>query len=806
MRRLSSAIAMSRSQTKKEREREEEQEEDQEEDQEEEQEEEVEEAEMEEQGKEEKEKEKEVDSRMTARPSQKKRSLKPMAGKRDGGGDWSGSGARKRGTATGAAAHRQSNGKRVRLLRLQREEEYKDEVEDGEGGYVPPSSPLGVSALRRVGQSPCAAEEEQDQDHEEEDDGHDLDPRFYHTNLLRSPASAPMEEERTREGDEMDVDEVDGRFYNAPRAAPAAPSSAVVGVHNPPRHLSWSAPSFRFPSFLRPESAALPPSESPSKRVAFREQLGERWPEHMQELPSLSSRRASAAAASASCSSSYYSNSSSSSPAMRHSSRFSGTPHPVIPPWQSPVPRPARGLMKKATPVEGREVIEESGRSVSDRMSFTSLLHRREAGARINNGTQPRRRQDEQSQQQQQQQQQQQHKYQQLHQPHQLLPGWPSMLMKDEVFSSGMRRLKIFSLGLTLLSFWLLCLGGVLKVGLALWVRKECPPGHVRGDILGLWGECVVPQSTVIKLVKSVQRRTVEDLCKDPRAAAGAEGVGSWIGKQMTVNVPPRYREEELWGDISMHSYPWGDLALRGVDREWRGPDLATDYYVHLRGRPEVMGALWRQGAVLCRIKVFLYEMWNVLAALSVLSGLVLSAFLKARAEIRQRQQVDKVKRMIVNILIAEGEIAIDLAKADLLHGLDRDYRELCLTKSRLKILWPAVVRAVERDPRVSTAPREMKGRAMPHWVWLSKRLPKRIRYEEECGGLEGGEVGSDVGKGGRGGVEGRIGGGGGEGGGGGGGGRRDKGWLLRHENKRNEAGGDRRGGGRYESVRAVVI
>lgn len=318
------------------------------------------------------------------------------------------------------------------------------------------------------------------------------------------------------------------------------------------------------------------------------------------------------------------------------------------------------------------------------------------------------------------------------------------MLTKGEAFLSGVRRLKMFFLVVTLLAFWLLCLGGALKVGLALWGREDCPPGHVRGELFGLWGECVVPQSTVKKLVKSVQQRTVEDLCKDPWAAAGAEGeeAGSWMGKRMTVNVPPRYREEEVWGGINMHSYPWGDLNLRGVDKEWWGHDLETDYYVHLRGRPEVMRALWRRGAVLCRAKVFVAETYHVLAVVSILFLLATWAYLKARAGIRQRQQVDKVKRMIVNLLIAEGEMPIDHAKAELLHGFDKEFRELGMTKSTLKTLWPAVVRAVEKDPRVSTAPMERKGRMMPHWVWLGKKLSKRNRYGGKGGGDEGGRGG----------------------------------------------------------------
>ena len=692
----------------------------------------------------------EVDSRMKARPSQRRSSREPVPSKTEGSGGGSSSGAQKRGagSATGAAARRLSNGNKNARLQQGQEEEEDEEDEDEEGGYVPPPPPPSVSLRRSSARLRHTAEEEEEG---EEEEGQDVDPRFY--NNKKAPAPAPMEEEEEGGGeDAMDVDEVGERFHNHPPVAHAAPSPAAAGASSPPRRLSWGAAASYMPSFLWREPAVMPPPESPSKRVAFRQQLVERSPEQMQEPPGSSSRRASAAAA-----------------ASFSSSSFSSSSSPAMPPASSP----PRGIMKKTTPAKGGEEGGGGGgggaggrRPSSERMSFTSLLHRRESGASTNTATQPRR------------QQQQQHKPQQPQQQQAqqaLLPDWPSMLTKGEAFLSGVRRLKMFFLVLSLLALWLLCLGGALKVGLALLRREECPPGHVRADIFGLWGECVVPQSTVKKLVKAVQQRTVEDLCKDPWAAAGAEEKGSWMEKRVTVNVPPRYREEELWGDVSMHSYPWGDLALRGVEREWWGPDLDTDYYVHLRGRPEVMRALWRRGAVLCRGEVFVAETYHVLAVVAVLALLFTWAYLKARAGIRQRQQVDKVKRMILNMLIADGDMAIDHVRADLLHGLEKDYPELGLTKSKLKTLWPAVVRAVEKDPRVSTAPVERKGRAMPHWIWLGKKLLKRVRH--------GGEGGGDGGR---------------RGGGGGGGG-----WSHSREDLRT---GGRGGGGRQESVHAVVI
>ena len=533
----------------------------------------------------------------------------------------------------GQAARKPSYAKKARQPRQEEEEE--EEEEEKPESYSPPPPPV-VNRPRRGSRSPYVDDDEDDEEGqgqakgEEEEEDEYVDPRFY-----SKPASA--------------------------RRATVGGGGASAGLPGSPnRRMSWGAPVSYLQSFWRGPAAP----DSPSKRVAFREQLEEYPPDEAMPPPPPPAGARN----------------------RRRSTSTATLPAPSSPmPTRTVQPSPPRSIMKK----------KPAPSSPSHRMSFTSLAH--------------------------------------LPRP---TPSSSSSSSWWQTLRQNFRRLQVSFLVVTLLASWVLGLGVLGKVTYTLWTRTECPRGQVREGFFGLVGDCVVSRGTVKKLVYEVQRRTAEDVCRDPWTATA----------QGQLFAPPRYSINDVWGGMGLIDFPWADLEAHGIEREWRGASLHQDITVHLRGRGEVLGALWRRGAVACRAKVFLAETWHLLVLGCVLLLLLVWAVVSGRARVHQRRQVEKVKRIIVDLLIAEGEMPPDHARDDLLHGLPREYQSLGLTRAGLKKLWPSVIKAVEKDTRVTKAPIEKHGRAIPHWVWLGKKMSHRAR-----GGA--GATAAQAGGGGRGGL-----------------------------------------------------
>ena len=282
----------------------------------------------------------------------------------------------------------------------------------------------------------------------------------------------------------------------------------------------------------------------------------------------------------------------------------------------------------------------------------------------------------------------------------------------------------VLLLGLLVAGVWLLLLAGALWLLHTLLWREGCPAGQVRDGSLGLWGDCVVSTRTVRQLLRALEHATVQQVCADlpwawrpwansKYAEPGALDEGS--------PLLPVFSVVDLWAQpLGVVDYPWRDLEELGVQRAWGAS--TSHVRVHLKGRPEVLRALWREWALPCRGKLLLAEHWRWAAAglLLLLGGLW--ALATARARRRARREAERVKRVVLDLLASEGEIAPEHARDELLQHLPREYRHLGLTRAALKRLWPRVVRLVERDSRVTKAPRERHGRAIAHWVWMGRR------------------------------------------------------------------------------------
>lgn len=533
-----------------------------------------------------------------------------------------------------------------------------------------PSPPPSVS-LRRRERRYKSGKSDSDREPAWEDF---VDDRFYNEPSV-SRASA---------GSGIDLDD----RFNLPNPSPLVPSPAKA-ENTPSQRFSWDAgtacPSlpWRAEAWRRPQSG--------TKRVAFKDEVDSEEGTHQALSPG---------------------NSPPSSPTGKRAGR-GREPDALTEGRASLGGSPSRGILKQGPRSRGA-----SGQSrPSGRMSFLSLWRWRERGRGFSA-----------------------HR---ISDPKQERPGrhsvegssltsvWARLLSVGESLLAGARGLAILLLAVTLLVFWAASLLAVVRVGFRIWSRSECPPGQVRAGLFGLWGDCVVSQATVKKLVAAVRIRTAKDLCEDPWGATfAATGAGKGgPGKGPSLQSPPRYRTQDVWGSLGLHAYPWADLTVWGVEREWAGRDLQEDVRVHLRGRREVLRALWRQGALLCRGRYFLAENWQLLLASSLLSLLLAWAYVSGRSRLVRRKQVERIKRVIVDLLIAEGELPPEHARLELLDNLNGEFRHLETSRSTVKTLWPAVVRAVEKDSRVTKAPRERHGRAIPHWVWLGKRLSRRMRH-----------------------------------------------------------------------------
>lgn len=296
-------------------------------------------------------------------------------------------------------------------------------------------------------------------------------------------------------------------------------------------------------------------------------------------------------------------------------------------------------------------------------------------------------------------------------------------------------------LGITIVALWLLVLYAVVYLTYAFFYREKCPPGQVREKFFGLVGECAVSTSTVRRLVRDVQKRTVQDVCwamplwGNPYVQEGFD------------ETLPRYSIDEVWGYTGMLDFPWRDLDAYGVEREWRAS--LNDVFVHLRGRPELTSALWCRWAFLCRFKLFLAEKWSTVLLLFLLVLSLAYARWISRRRLRERRQAELLKRIIIDLLATEGEMPPEHARDELLHGLATEYRHLNLSRAGLKQVWPRAVQLVEKDSRVTKAQKEKHGRVrmttsihsmfkvppnktyrlrtiqqgIPHWVWMGRKL-----------------------------------------------------------------------------------
>jgi hypothetical protein len=477
-------------------------------------------------------------------------------------------------------------------------------------------------------------------------------------------------EEEGEEGEGPDDEYVDPRFNKAAPPPPPPPPPAPAGTGR----LSWGDPTSYLPSFWRTRASGggsgggggsgYSSPGSPSKRVAFREEVEE----FDTAVPPQPPRRSSLGPAPSSSSSS--------------GRRRSSAPLPPL--------SPTRSILKKTRPAhppshEGEEEDEDEAARLRQqqqqeqgRISFVGTLQ-------------------------------------------------PVAALLRQCLAHG----AVLLLGLTVVAAWVLVLGGLLWGLHSLLWREGCPPGQVREGWLGLWGECMVSTRTVRQLVRALERETVRRLCGDMPWRPWGSKYGQAGALEEGSPLLPVSSVAEVWaGPLGITEYPWRDLEERGVERAF-GASLHHDYRVSLRGRPEVLRALWREWAVPCRCKLLLAEHWQ-LAALAALGLLVLLwAYLTARSRRRARREAERVKRVVLDLLAAEGEIAPEHARDELLHHLPREYRHLGLSRAGLKRLWPRVVRLVERDSRVTKAPRERHGRAIAHWVWMGRRSSS-VRHQHQ--------------------------------------------------------------------------
>lgn len=276
-------------------------------------------------------------------------------------------------------------------------------------------------------------------------------------------------------------------------------------------------------------------------------------------------------------------------------------------------------------------------------------------------------------------------------------------------------------LGLTVAAAWALALGA-LALGLRglLW-REGCPPGQVREGPLGLWGDCVVSTRTVRQLVRALEHATVARVCADMPWAPWGSAYGRPGALAAGSPLIPDFDVGALWAEpLGIWEYPWADLEERGVQRAWQGSFNNTR--ATLWGRAPVLRALWREWALPCRCKLLLAERWGWAAGLLGTLLVVAWVALAARRQRRALRDAERVKRVVLDLLAAEGEVAPEHARDELLQHLGREYRHLGLSRGALKGLWPRVARLVERDSRVTKAPRERHGRAIPHWIWVGRR------------------------------------------------------------------------------------
>jgi hypothetical protein len=126
-------------------------------------------------------------------------------------------------------------------------------------------------------------------------------------------------------------------------------------------------------------------------------------------------------------------------------------------------------------------------------------------------------------------------------------------------------RFKMFLLITTLLAYWLLGLAAVGTVSYKLYSRHDCPPGQTREQF---FGHCLISKSTVKKLVREVQRRTVEDVCQDLSWFGASTGTHTYTHTHREKT--PRYDLNDIWGGTGMIDFPWKDLEMHSVEREWQ--------------------------------------------------------------------------------------------------------------------------------------------------------------------------------------------------------------------------------------------
>lgn len=279
-------------------------------------------------------------------------------------------------------------------------------------------------------------------------------------------------------------------------------------------------------------------------------------------------------------------------------------------------------------------------------------------------------------------------------------------------------------LGFTVAAAWL-CALAALVLGLhgLVW-REGCPQGQVREGWFGLWGECVVSTRALRQLVRALEHATVQRVCADMPWKPWGSAYGRPGALEEGSALIPAFAVEGLWAEPLriVPPYPWEDLKERGVDPAWQAFFTPEPEQAQLRGRAQLLRALWREWALPCRCKLLLAERWGWLAGLA--AGLLAVGWvaLAARRQRRAKRDAERVKRVVLDLLAAEGEIAPEHARDELLQHLNREYRHLSLSRGALKGLWPRVARLVERDSRVAKAPRERHGRAIPHWIWMGRR------------------------------------------------------------------------------------
>ena len=251
--------------------------------------------------------------------------------------------------------------------------------------------------------------------------------------------------------------------------------------------------------------------------------------------------------------------------------------------------------------------------------------------------------------------------------------------------------------------------------GAARWgLREKCPPGQVREQWFGLFGDCVVSSSTIRQMMKAVQKSTVHEICNTPWRTSGEKDGKAVIGGSMSsiterLDDPPSFGVAEIWKHVQTESFPWEKLEDRGISRNWSGE--ASDIRVWLKGRPEVLRALWSCWAFRCRLRIWVAEQYPSIAIALVCLVVAMCVYWKSRSKAKEKAQVEAIKREVIELLILEGEMPPEHARDDIVYRLDKDYAYLGLSARRIKKLWNHVVEAVEKESRVAKSNIERFGR-----------------------------------------------------------------------------------------------